>query len=313
MLCPGTDPKELIKRLDANGLGALVDSPLALQLVAAVVTSHGDLPTSRAGLYAAAVKVLWTEHDPERIDHALATLAEGEALDAAGAICASLLMGAHEAVITRGPAQTAPGELSVHALASMPSADQVRAVLGSKLFRQEEPGRSVPIHRTIAEFLGARWLARSTHGRSRQRLLARLQPGGSVPARVRGLHAWLPHFDQELGAGAIERDPFGVIRYGDTEGLPLDMARCLLGSLVRLAALDPFFRASDWASHPLGALMRPELANDVDVLIASTSTNSHLRALLIEGLRGTVLAAQLAPTPLIVIVSIVSARTRSRR
>lgn len=295
-LCPDIDAADLLGRLDDKGLGDLAGGPLTLQLVASVVAASGVLPSSRAALYEAAVRALWSEHDPDREAELLAGLHEDDALDAAGAVFATMLMAGREAVSTAGPGQATADALSVHEVTLVPGGTQARAALGSKLFRVEAPGRLLPFHKTVAEYLGARWLARYVKDRARPRLLARLQPDGSVPARVRGLHAWLPHFDQELGRGAIACDPYGVVRYGDGDALPIDQARHLLESLVALSRRDPFFRAQDWSSHPIGALTREDLAGEVDALIASTNTNEHLRALLIEGVRDTPLAAALAPT-----------------
>lgn len=295
-LCPEQDAAALLVQLDEKGLGTLSGSPLTLQLVAQVVGANGALPNSRADLYEAAAGLLWSEHDPDRSGTVLASLDKVTALDAAGAVCAALLMSGAEVVTTAGPAQAGSGAISVHDVERLPRAAASRATLGSKLFRLAEPGRLVPFHRTLAEYLGARWLARAVGGRTRSRLLARLQPAGSVPARVRGLHAWLPLFDQELGDRAIDCDPYGVVRYGDVDALPLSKARRLLSSLKVLARNDPYFRAGDWAGQPLGALMRPEFADDIDALIGSPDTNGHLRSLLIEGLRNTGLARRLGET-----------------
>ena len=295
-LCVGHDAAALLAGLEDKGLLTLSSSPLTLQLVAKVVLANGDLPDSRAALYAAAASALWAEHDLNRSSTPLAVLDDVTALDAAGAICAALLMAGGDAVATAGPALTGQGAVSIYEIKTLPRAADAKAVLGSKLFRLEEPGRLIPFHRTLAEYLGARWLARTVGRRTRSRLLARLQPAGSVPARVRGLHAWLPHFDEDLGRDVIRCDPFGVVRYGDVEALSLSTARKLLGSLIALAKRDPQFRAGDWAGQPLGALMQSELADEIEALIGSGDTNEHLRSLLIEGVRGTALARQLGGT-----------------
>lgn len=295
-LCPDQDASALLVQLEEKGLGTLSGSPLTLQLIAKVVSASGTLPGSRAELYRAAAGLLWMEHDPDRSGTALATLDEVSALDAAGAVCAALLMSGGDAVATAGPAQAGPDAISIHDIERLPRAAGARTALGSKLFRLEEPGCLVPFHRTLAEYLGARWLAQTVSRRTRSRLLARLQPASSVSARVRGLHAWLPHFDEELGKDVIRCDPFGVVRYGDVDALPLATARHLLSSLKSLATRDPYFRAEDWARQSLGALMRPELGEDVAAVIGSTDANEHLRSLLIKGSRGTVLSRQLGKT-----------------
>lgn len=289
------DPEAVIDGLEAQGLIDLIGNPLTLKMVADVVRAHGDLPQSRADLYARTVRHVWREQNEKRVGSPLDRLDEVSALDGAGAICAAMLMGRYDAITTAG-AGLAGDALSLSAITGLPGRGAVHAVLGSGLFRPEAPGRMIPLHRTVAEYLGARWLAGQVGRRSAGRLLARLQPGGVVPAQMRGLHAWLPHFSSLLGEGAITCDPYGVLRYGEVDALPVGMARRLLEELVVLADRNPYFRAGDWAGHSIAGLMRAELADRIAELIGSARTNGHLRTLLIGGLQGTALATRLADT-----------------
>lgn len=151
-LCPDHDPAVLVAHLESRGIGTLAASPLTLQLVAKVVQANGELPASRAALYDAAIRVLWAEHDADRVDDPLAHLTEAAALDAAGAVFAALLLSGRHAVTATGPGLAGPDVLSLHDLSGLADAADVRAVSGSKLFRSDEPGRLVPFHRTLAEY-----------------------------------------------------------------------------------------------------------------------------------------------------------------
>ena len=84
----------------------------------------------------------------------------------------------------------------------------MRAVLGSNLFRavQGATGEFKPLHRTVAEFLGARWLARyvdyeidARNGPRfvANRLISIMSGDGGVPASLRRL------------ASQIQSDPLG--------------------------------------------------------------------------------------------------------
>src|SRR5207344_1457154 len=119
--------------------------------------------------------------------------------------------------------------------------DQVPTIFSSKLFHSVGVGRAKPIHRVIAEYLGARWLAlqASTTARAQRRLLAQLQGSGGVPASLRGLHAWLAHHSAAMAKRVITADPFGVLRYGDTAALNNDEADALFDALHTLVEADP--------------------------------------------------------------------------
>ena len=94
----------------------------------------------------------------------------------------------------------------------------------------------------------------------------------------------------------IAEDPYGVLRYGETTALTPHLADRLFDALYQLAKDDPYFRAADWDSKTAAGLMIPALKPKIDAIIGSAASSAHLRSLLIEGLEGTPLAAELADT-----------------
>ena len=98
-----------LERLEAKGLGDLAGDPLTSRLVAAVAEGRGELPDSRAEPFAAAMRLLWTEHDPDRRGSDLDRLDEERALDAAGALSAAMLMGGFDALTLAGVGRRPPG------------------------------------------------------------------------------------------------------------------------------------------------------------------------------------------------------------
>ena len=180
---------------------------------------------------------------------------------------------------------------------TLPKANVARAIFSSKLFHSVGLARAKPIHRVISEYLGARWLARQVQTpRAQRRLLAQLQGCGGVPASLRGLHAWLAYHSPSMAEVVISADPYGVLRYGETAALTPHLADCLFGALCVLAENDPYFRAADWDSKTASGLMIPALMPKIDAVIGSATSSTHLRFLLIEGLVGSPLAADLADT-----------------
>ena len=149
----------------------------------------------------------------------------------------------------------------------------------------------IPFHRVVAEYLGARWLSkRLSSGLSERRLFQALLFDGGVPTALRGLHAWLAHFSLRLAARCITTDPYGVLRYGEPDQLPLDQARLLLKSPASLANDDPYFRSEDWGRRAVSGLARPELKNEVIDIITGQDRPIHLSMLLLEALQGSPLA-----------------------
>ncbi|TBW40195.1 hypothetical protein E0E54_01085 [Azotobacter chroococcum] len=289
-----TDPERVLMHLDSNGISELYRNPLTLEMMGKVAEHDAALPATRGALFERVCTLLWPEHDSERQDGGLGAISEAQALSAAGAVMAGLLLAGAESVSLSGPSLLQEGDVRLVDLAALPGADAARAIFSSKMFHSIGVGRAKPIHRVIAEFLGARWLAQqATSSRAQRRLLAQLQGSGAVPASLRGLHAWLAFHSVAMSKVIIVADPFGVLRYGDASNLTADQADCMFDALKALAVVDPYFRSQDWDSHTATGLMIPHLRSKIKTEIASPESNAQLRSLLIEGLNDSPIACEL--------------------
>lgn len=294
--CSTVEPEKVLDHLDKAGLAELYQNPLTLSLIGSVADKGTGLPGTRGELFDLATAQLVVEHDPQRAPSALAALDLESALDAAGAAMASILLAGLEVIADTGAVPSTQYELALGDIVKLPLASDISTVLSSKLFVSIGVGKTAPLHRVIAEFLGARWLSKACRTkRVRRRLHEALTPSGNVPASLRGLHAWLVYHDDRFAKTAIDTDAYGLIRHGDVSLLSDETGRYLLESLVALGEKSEWFRASDWGSAPLGGLMRTSLADSVRELICSESTPFHTRSLIIESLAGTELARDLRP------------------
>jgi hypothetical protein len=283
--------------LDTQGLSDLYKNPLTLSLLGRVADSGKPLPATRAELFAHVCDLIWREENDARQNTQLAQINQEQALSSAGACMAAMVFGGVDAIRLGGIAERQEGEAWLGDLENLPGAADTRALVASKLFKTVGVGRAAPIHRVIAEFLGARWLAaQATNSRSRRRLLAQFHGGGAVPSSLRGLHAWLAFHSPLLSARVIAADPFGLLRYGETALLDGAQAASLLDALERLAHADPYFRAQDWDARSAKGLAQPSLAHRIDAILADASSNFHLRTLLLEAIKDTPLAVSLSAT-----------------
>lgn len=294
---PSVDSDRVLDHLASHNLADLYRNPLTLTLLGRVAETDIELPASRAALFERVCHLVWPEHDLDRQHEGLAQLGEEDALNAAGAIAAGLLLASAEAVSAAGAAQAQEGDIRLVEFEALPGAGAARAIFSSKLFQSVGSSRAKPIHRVIAEYLGARWLAHQAETpRVQRRVLTQFHGAGSVPASLRGLHAWLAYHSPVMAEKVISKDPYGVLRYGEPAALTPALAICLFNALCELAKDDPYFRSADWDSKTAGALMIPALKYEIDEVIGSAKSNEHLRSLLIEGLEGNALASELADT-----------------
>ena len=175
------------------------------------------------------------EHQAARESGPIAvhTPAPEELLDAAGRLCTvQLISGA--AGYTWGLGQPSENYPAVDECDGI-SPNLLRFTRSTKLFKGESDNRFAPVHRHIAEFLGAGHLARLIEdGLPAQRVIS-LMTGedGIVVTEMRGLSAWLAALCREARSALIERDPIGVGLYGDIRGFSHDEKRALLDSLNR--------------------------------------------------------------------------------
>lgn len=286
---------EVISYLDAKGLPELYGNPLTLDLFASVGADGQPLPETRAELLRRATELMWHEQNNRHDKAPLANLDQDAALTAAGAVSAVLVLTGSDVLSLQPGSSTEPFKTRAADLGSLPGGANARAVVGSRLFiaGSDAPNQFKLIHRSVAEYLGARWLARVvTDDQTVDRMLAMITFDKGVPASLRGIHAWLAQ-DNRFAPGVIATDPYGVLRYGDADGLTVEQGRLLLHALRSRQKSNPFFRAEDYGRHSAKGLTHQALLEDVREILIANDTGVHLRTLLLEAIRGSKLALEL--------------------
>ena len=294
---PTIDAASIVDHLASRGLDGIYQNPLSLGLLGEVAHQTGVLPERRAELLERACSVMLPEKNPRHQDDSHVHRSDEDLLLATGAICGTLVLCARSGVYAGPYAATPEDCVNVADVARLPFGEAVADALRTRLFPADGENRSAYIHRVVAEYLGAKWLAACfDSGRSERRIFSLFRPGDGVPTSLRGLHAWLAHFSPALASRCIATDPYAVLRYGDAETTNLDQARSLLAALTNLSEVDPYFTAEDWGRHPASALMHTELKEEILALLAGPERNIHLSVLLLVAMAGTALAKELADT-----------------
>ena len=291
---PAVDADGLLNHLSDRGIEELYSNPLTLRMFGEIAQADNNLPESRAELFDRACRVMVTEENPyhEQDPHALTH--EEELLSATGAVCAAQVLCDRIGIYTGRPSRTPDGFLNIADIKRLPLGEIAEDALRTRLFQSEGENRFTHIHRVIAEYLGAKWLAECfDNSVSARRIFSLFRQGEGVPTSLRGLHAWMAHFSGALADRCIAADPYAVLRYGNAETLSLDRARALLAALEQLSDQDPYFRSEDWGHHPASGLMRVELRNEILAVIKTPDRHRQLGFLLLEAMAGTELAREL--------------------
>ncbi|MEO7860617.1 MAG: hypothetical protein ABIU05_09250, partial [Nitrospirales bacterium] len=155
-----------------------------------------------------------------------------------------------------------------------------------RVFRGDGQGRVIPIHRTVAEYLSAHFLAqRLQAGYPLKRVLAILTgyDGGTL-AELRGIFAWLACLYEQESATLISRDPLGLVLYGDASKLSTSGKGMVIDCLRDLAIKNPGFRAENWSAEPFGAMASPDMVSVFKKVLNDESETPHLLGCILDAI-----------------------------
>ena len=271
-----------------KGVAGFLDNPQCLIMLADVVTSGGGWPESRLQLFEQACRLALHEQNEEHRAAGRASAAEttpeDHLLDAAGRLCAVLLVsGAAGCATVPGREDADHPDLG---RCRREYREQCRQAVSTKLFKAAAEGRCRPVHRHVAEFLAGRYLARRIDGegrngrRGRQGIPARrvvsLMTGhdGGVVTALRGLSAWVAACSRNARTELIERDAIGVTLYGDASRFSAGEKVELLKSL----AAD----SGKLEEHLREAVLNPTRSISAAGTLVAPETEQALRGILLD-------------------------------
>ncbi|MBS3916649.1 MAG: hypothetical protein KGZ31_03035 [Sulfuritalea sp.] len=275
------EPLDFLDKARERRLDGLLGNPQTLGMLAKAVPQRW--PDSLKETYALACDKLAEEPNKRHRDARRgAAVATDTVLHAAGHACAAqLLAGIAGFALDQTSADAFHPTFEAIGLDSAPALNQA---LGSRLFESggHEEWRE-PAHRSIAEYLGARFLARSIDkaGLPLGRILALMLAGdGGIVSDLRGLHAWFAVHYGSVRQGCIDRDPLGIVLNGDLRSFDTADKRRLLLALRSEAQRYSGFRFQNWEASPFGALAGPDTSDDFRRILTSTARDEAHESLL---------------------------------
>jgi len=270
------DAGEFIKSAAQRGVRALLQNPLSLRLLANVV--QNDWPESRSQTFEMACRTLAKELNNEHLQAIPDRSGPDDILRVAGELCAiQLLAGA--AGVKAGPGGQDEGFIDLEDIAGIRRSLYLETVQ-TRIF-DVEGMNAIPIHRQIAEYLGARYLAGLvTDGLPPGRILA-LMSGfdGMIVTELRGLGAWLAITAGPVREKLIERDPLGVVLYGDVAGFPKESNLRILENLKQIGKKNPWLIGAIKFDSRLADLVTPDLRDEIAACLDNPSQDFDQQSL----------------------------------
>ncbi len=260
---------DFVDTAEQHNLDALLQSPLLLKLLVDAV-SQNDWPANRSQVYELACTQMALEQNPVHRRLSGHGFSNEQVLSAAGLLSAMLLLSDSQSICL-DPSDRTAGSIQLTEISDSLGLTQelLRTVLDTKLFSAEGEHRS-PLHRTIAEYLGARSLSKQVQSKGLPllRLLALMTADdGCVVDPLRGLYGWLCLHCETDRAQLVNVDPLALVLYGDVGPYSSSDRRLVLRALKAAADRFPWFRNDDWAARPFGALGSPDLIADFALIL----------------------------------------------
>ena len=223
------DPSGFIEQAHERGVDGLVFNPQGLELLVAAVQKGSDWPESRFETFKLACDQLAKECNREHRNARRSGVPIGSLIDSAGRLCALQLIGYSL------DEDSASADYPTPDACVQGDSQELREALSSKLFKADGDQRFSPVHRQIAEFLGAKHLAALIEkGLPSRRVLALMTGGdGTVVTALRGLAAWLAAHSPRVRTELVSNDAAGVAIYGDIRDFSPSEKQELLAALLR--------------------------------------------------------------------------------
>lgn len=275
------DPNGFIEKAEQIGLSGLLNNPQTLDMLINAVKGGHAWPTSKQDVYELACKQLASEFND---DHAVSQTASiPQLMEAAGFLCALQLI-ANISGFTEG--QAGEGRISLKDL-TIPNDLPIHAALKTRLFNKTGNNEFSYIHRSVAEYLAAQFIAgKINQGLLINRVLA-LTSGfdGGIVAALRGLMAWLSVHSEQARERLIEIDPVGVIVNGDALLFPRTAKSQLFHALIR-EAKSTSFPNRDWHTTAFSTITTKDMADELSEILNNQSRTDGEQFLLHCLLRG---------------------------
>lgn len=227
---PDTNAKSFIANAYDNGVHGLLANPQSLEMLIDLVADGGGWPASRKALFERFSSLVARERNRE---HEIGgpKISTPTLLDAAGRLCAVQLLTGNYGYSTDW--QQADEDFLGATQCGYDEDALLQRALSTRLFSTVSEGKVSPVHRQMAEYLGARHLGGLIDAGLPAGRVISLMTGadGIVVTELRGLAAWLATISKSARNALIETDPIGIGIYGDISDFSVDDRLSLLKSI----------------------------------------------------------------------------------
>ena len=299
-----TDADAFLLEASSRGFDSMLESPQSLKFLFESVTG-GRWPATRSETFRRTCERLVSEPRDDH-PHAAEVIPTQEVMNTAGRVFATQLLSGSAGIAfgsgTRSVDFIAASVIATdRATCTELSANELRRLIATGLFKSAGDQSYEPVHRQVAEYLGARYVADLigsgvvSVGRV---CAAMMSPVDSrVVTDMRGLAAWLGTHSAPARSLLIEADPVGIALYGDISEWPVEDRRKLLNCLVSQARPEDLWgvtwfdttehRYRDATAWSFRSLCKPDMAGTLEEFLGAARRGTrpnHILELLLRSL-----------------------------
>ena len=267
------------------GIHVLLGNPQMLSIIALAYFENDGAFSSRSQIFSDAFTAMCREHNPDI--PAKNRLSSAQISTLGGEVFAKLLLSGATGVKDTEDGADRDFPFLGNLVETTPTT--TRQVIDNKLFKpSDEPGNHEPVHRIVAEFGAASYLAKrinlGTDQLTLPRALSIIAPSGALRDDLRGLLAWLTtEVGQDAQKACIDINPCAVLSNGDPSRLSGASKIYLIEQLAKLSGTDPYFRRADrWRSFNTKGFFTADVVDAVRPLLRIVDGATDLRDLLLE-------------------------------
>lgn len=264
------DGEQFIEAAKQHGLDDLLFNPQTLGILANAVQQDAWPATKAEAFELACTKMASESNAAHKTTVPLGAGGRSEMTHAAGALCAAYLLANLNGFALRED-DLPKGFVDVRDIPLFNNLPAVQA-LKTRLFTASSEGLFAPIHRSVAEYLAARFVSAHVQNKKlpMERVLALMcGKDGRPVAALRGFNAWLAALHRDTRPRTVAKDPLGVVLYGDPSRYNADEKKHLFRELAKAAQENPAFRSENWAAQPFGALGTRDMLGFFETALAS--------------------------------------------
>lgn len=274
------NPGSFLDEAERREHGELLGNAQTLLMLAAV-SGQGDWPATRTELFRQAALALLDEANEQHADRdqGVAHIPGTQLLDAAGALCAMRLTSNCSGLTWK--ARSVGKDIPSYKELTLAPQGHLLACLKRRVFVATGVDRVDYVHRTVAEYLAARWIAdRVQSGLPIGRVLALMGVQERPPTALRGLVAWLTSQLPDPSP-MLHLDLVGLLMYGDLSTWSSFMKMRLLNALITESRNNPLFFREMHLPTGAHALADPALLAIYQELLVSPSAEVSAKLLAI--------------------------------